>query len=466
MSRQNREMIDENQNSVGAENVYRGLAGQFDAEIEFVEMLDNRMYCNIEVPMAELQQQHIQQVQNINQSLLYDFHPQNKIVVASNFIVRSEEYKPAVTDAGNDVQAHSDASTVDEPINEEDVVQDDAYAYLQGLNSENLMQFSQQSALQEIMIKEQLDAKCLNVDVLPTFEDHDIGGYRFHLNLQSTRAMFSEALNKVYLRMNENFSLDVVYTPKLPLQPLRLRVFMCFTKEASKPVLRCHNHMSLEKQLDSQLRNSLLRSENPSATYCGSPEGKSINERFSVLIPLGINGMPREDKSVKQTIELKFTCQNSCIGRKETNIVFLLEAANGEVLAQRVIDVKICTCPKRDMAIDHKNNIDGLKRKNNGVYSYSRSSKMRKLHKSKSVKDENSSDSENDDNDNKRFDIQRTPSGSIRLVMNVSSKEEALHLIDCAYNQAACKMCIEPNKKRYSKNFKALKRLRDKAEKI
>ncbi|XP_037946423.1 zinc finger BED domain-containing protein 4 isoform X2 [Teleopsis dalmanni] len=48
-----------------------------------------------------------------------------------------EEYKPAVTDAGNDVQAHSDASTVDEPINEEDVVQDDAYAYLQGLNHDN-----------------------------------------------------------------------------------------------------------------------------------------------------------------------------------------------------------------------------------------------------------------------------------------------------------------------------------------
>lgn len=87
--------------------------------------------------------------------------------------------------------------------------------------------------------------------MLPTFEEHDIGGYKFKLNLDTQRKgkvswIYSPVMNKVYLRMNDILNIEASYTPKIPLQLLRIRVLICFTKEVSEPVLRCQNHLSTD----------------------------------------------------------------------------------------------------------------------------------------------------------------------------------------------------------------------------
>lgn len=186
------------------------------------------------------------------------------------------------------------------------------------------------------------------MDILPTFEEHDIGGYKFKVQIGSnTQAkkswMYSSNRKKLYIRMHEILSLDAVYVPKLPLQQLRVRVLMSFKNEVSEPVVRCQNHLSKDSgkltlsirrlshafnhllETHQKRRYSLLRCENPTAEYCGTADGKSINDRYSILIPLGLSAMPKNDSSISQTIAIKFTCQNSCIGRRETSVIFLLE---------------------------------------------------------------------------------------------------------------------------------------------
>lgn len=73
-------------------------------------------------------------------------------------------------------------------------------------------------------------------------------------------------------------------------------------------------------------RESLLRCENPNTTYCGTADGKSISERYSVLVPLNMSRPSQHSGGfVRQTLVFSFSCQNSCFGRKETCLVFCLE---------------------------------------------------------------------------------------------------------------------------------------------
>ncbi|ALC46073.1 p53 [Drosophila busckii] len=227
-------------------------------------------------------------------------------------------------------------------------------AYLQGLNSGNLMQFSQQSLLRDMMLQ---DMKT-KVNILPKLEDHNNGGYYFSMQLEEPHKshwMLSLPLNKMYIRMNKTFNIEVTFKFKMPLQQLNLRAFLCFVKDVSGPLLRCQNHLSTDAATDKKMRESLLRCENPNTMYCGTATGKSIAERYSVLVPLNMcrPGI-QNGELVRQTLAFSFSCQNSCFGRKETCLVFCLENMNGDILGQQVIYVKICTCPKRDRNLDER----------------------------------------------------------------------------------------------------------------
>lgn len=85
---------------------------------------------------------------------------------------------------------------------------------------------------------------------MPTFEEHDQGGHNFRIKPNTTEiiqkrntAVYSELLNKLYVKINDKAAIDVLLTIKLPLEPLRVRVFMVFPKDVSEPVLRCQNHL-------------------------------------------------------------------------------------------------------------------------------------------------------------------------------------------------------------------------------
>ncbi|XP_016990107.1 cellular tumor antigen p53 isoform X2 [Drosophila rhopaloa] len=304
----------------------------------------------------------------------------NSGTLANNNSISKTSFKviKKCTDSEDEIQVTNEASLGSADSTVEDVPADidqavvgtaelttEPMAFLQGLNSENLMQFSQQSVLREMMLQD-LQSQ---VNTLPKLENHNIGGYNFSMVLDEppkSHWMFSVKLNKLYIRMDKTFNVDVQFKAKMPIQPLNLRVFLCFSKDVSGPVLRCQNHLSVEPVTSQNIkvRESLLRCENPNSMYCGTAQGKGISERYSVLIPLNMcRSGNRSGGYVRQTLAFKFVCQNSCIGRKETCLVFCLENTSGDIVGQQVMEVKICTCPKRDRNQDERQMNGGKKRK-------------------------------------------------------------------------------------------------------
>lgn len=73
------------------------------------------------------------------------------------------------------------------------------------------------------------------------------------------------------------------------------------------------------------VRKSLVRCKNPDAVYYGCDTGKSINERYSVVVPLNSTVKGSETNQLKQQLIVSFSCYNSCMNRKQTAVIFLLE---------------------------------------------------------------------------------------------------------------------------------------------
>ena len=60
---------------------------------------------------------------------------------------------------------------------------------------------------------------------------------------------------------------------------------------------------------------------------------------------------PHQGTSVVSNM-IKFMCLGSDVGginRKPVSVIFTLEDGAGQVVGRRVVDVRICSCPKRDM---------------------------------------------------------------------------------------------------------------------
>ncbi|XP_073818317.1 p53 isoform X2 [Musca autumnalis] len=242
----------------------------------------------------------------------------------------------------------SDASTVDNDENEN--LTDEPFTYLQNLNSGNLMKFSQQSDILNLM--EQIVEPKMNFNSIPVCEEHDNGGYDFSIQVNkvdntSRYVLFAPDTQRLYVKTHENVAIDCFYAVKMPIQPLMVRIAPIYTTDTSEPVLRCQNHISKDSESNEVIRKSLLRCENLGAVYNGSDTGKSIRDRYSVVVPLTA-AVKAGDKHLKQQLIISFTCNNSCMSRKPTSVLFLLENINGDILAQRILSVKISTCPKRD----------------------------------------------------------------------------------------------------------------------
>lgn len=82
---------------------------------------------------------------------------------------------------------------------------------------------------------------------------------------------------------------------------------------------------------------------------CLQPQTQYLNNdgRLSILTPLGAP-QPGAD-----TVRLMYTfmCKNSCssgMNRRPLEIVFTLESIDGAIYGRRKLEVRICSCPKRD----------------------------------------------------------------------------------------------------------------------
>ncbi|XP_032305479.1 uncharacterized protein LOC6501048 isoform X3 [Drosophila ananassae] len=330
-----------------------------------------------------------------------------------------------------------------------------------------------QSVLRE-MILQDLQAQ---VSTLPKLEKHNNGGYNFSFELvepPKSDWTISKALNKLYIRMNKVFNVDIQFKARMPIQPLNLRVFLCFVKDVSGPVLRCQNHLSVEPLTDTneKERENLLRCGNPNTIYCGTAQGKGISERYSVLIPLNVSrsGGRNGGGLVRQTLAFNFVCQNSCFGRKESCLVFCLENASGDIVGQDFLNVKVCTCPKRDHKQEERQK-NVMKRKMHATDTEEddaedHPSKSRRLTESMHIKEETeSNDSFNTTHRGlpHNWDVSATDNGKYQLSITVPNKEWLLDSIEGMIKEAATQVLRSPNKDRLRSYAQSLLKLKKRA---
>jgi len=171
---------------------------------------------------------------------------------------------------------------------------------------------------------------------------------------KSKEAHFSEVLGKLYINQNRfanfEFSLNVNSGSVSADTELFIRAVCIFTSadDYLEPVKVCYSHSrdSIGNP-KSNICEHLVRCSHPSSIY----QQDQVSNRHSVISPF--------QKNHKMTmLAYKFMDLGSCSGglnRRETAVIFSLENSAGDVLGRRVLPVRICTCPRRDLEQEEKN---------------------------------------------------------------------------------------------------------------
>eukprot|EP00092_Neocalanus_flemingeri_P014889 GFUD01016080.1.p1 GENE.GFUD01016080.1~~GFUD01016080.1.p1 ORF type:complete len:567 (-),score=125.10 GFUD01016080.1:61-1761(-) len=160
---------------------------------------------------------------------------------------------------------------------------------------------------------------------------------------------FSTLLNKLYIDMEKQVAIKFFIVGKPPAGSV-IRAVPVYVDIASRaqPVLRCPVHSSLEDPSNRLITNPILkhlvRSSEISTTYL---ENK-ISGRLSLTTVIK-DTAPGCDYF---TIFYQFMCLGSCLGglaRRQLQMIFTLETEQGNVVGRQVMEVRICSCPLRDM---------------------------------------------------------------------------------------------------------------------
>ncbi|XP_047537919.1 tumor protein 63 isoform X3 [Vanessa atalanta] len=135
-------------------------------------------------------------------------------------------------------------------------------------------------------------------------------------NTQKQKYLYSHRLNRIYVNMECNFSVNFKWDTN---EAMYVRATTVFSEpaQAQKRVERCiqHSHDSY---------NQPLRPE---------------------------------PHVVKNAHAFQFVCKNSCstgINRRPIDVIFTLEDVSGAVLGRHVVGARVCSCPRRDMLADEK----------------------------------------------------------------------------------------------------------------
>lgn len=170
--------------------------------------------------------------------------------------------------------------------------------------------------------------------------------------------VYSNVLRKLYVRQQVlcpiNCTFDNSDLPESTI--LKTMVVYSRPQDASEPVQRCMNHIVQEKASD--LREYFLRCQHKYAKY----ETDAKTGKQSVSVPVS----KLTEISGKQilTCYYMFMCFSSCSGtvnRRPTQLIFTLENESG-IMAQKVIELRICACPGRDKALDENQLFTGKRR--------------------------------------------------------------------------------------------------------
>lgn len=152
---------------------------------------------------------------------------------------------------------------------------------------------------------------------------------------------------KLFIKMNAVINFHLSYVPYPG--DLHIRAMIVFTNpdEMHLPVKRCANHR--EQDVGHNIHH-ILRCCDNRAQYHGRDDGLLFKDRLSIILPLG-QLQPNEENLITEKIGLQFLCQNSCasgINRRTTSVMFTLEDETNLIVGKKVVQVKVCSCPKRD----------------------------------------------------------------------------------------------------------------------
>lgn len=157
---------------------------------------------------------------------------------------------------------------------------------------------------------------------------------------------YSSKLRKLYSNMDHWVQVDFRIGANPP-NNLSIRTLPIFSDAAfsREPVKRCPNHTSFSDPSNAEFGHPshLIRYQHEDARYHEDVESGRLSVVFNT-------GTPHQGTDVCTRL-LKFMCLGSCVGglnRRQIKLVFTLEQ-QGVVVGRKVVDVRICSCPRRDL---------------------------------------------------------------------------------------------------------------------
>ncbi|XP_001606900.1 cellular tumor antigen p53 isoform X1 [Nasonia vitripennis] len=257
------------------------------------------------------------------------------------------QFSLSLGNLGDAFGSHSFANC--EYVNEQTNVEEDKLQLQQMLAMSN-----QQQMVQQIQPQQQQQPS-IAAPILG--KDEFAGEYNFQLILKHHQNngkhwVYSEKLSKVFIHMEEVLPLHFQWTP--PTDGLWVRATMVYKldQHRSQPVQRCHNHMAPDnnsnRSCDPRQLKHVIRGMHGACTY-----EEASNGHLSVLTPLGTP----EAGMQNVPMDFVFYCKNSCtsgMNRRPTEVIFTLETDQNKILGRRKLEVRVCSCPKRDKEKEEK----------------------------------------------------------------------------------------------------------------
>ena len=119
----------------------------------------------------------------------------------------------------------------------------------------------------------------------------------------------------------------------------------------AQPVLRCPIHANVHDPSNANVTPDML----PHLMRCLEDDTRYDEDTRTGRLSLLTKVKPKAPGCQYFTVIYQFMCLGSCPGglaRRPINLVFSLESASGAVLGRQSLEVRICTCPFRDLQQD------------------------------------------------------------------------------------------------------------------
>ncbi|CAN7992151.1 unnamed protein product [Ixodes hexagonus] len=179
-----------------------------------------------------------------------------------------------------------------------------------------------------------------------------------HKTGKSMSWTYSKSRRKLYVNMNVSCPVHFA-TERPPPRGSVVCVVGAFRESESRRqnVGRCPVHAGVADN-SNQLSGGThpfpdhwIRCDHPDTRYC---RDEANGGRHCLSVPFEA---PEPASNHLFTYRLAFMCRNSCAGgpnRRATEVVFILQSPDGQDIARRVIEVKVCACPGRDRMHDEQ----------------------------------------------------------------------------------------------------------------